>query len=155
MLALLTLCLGTCSTGHWFKYLRVIRQPGGVHPAGHVDRVAPDVVLRLPGADDSGHDGADVDADPDREAVVGVVVDVLQLLPHPEDVLDELGHVVDRAEAAVLVVVQNFVLGDEADGCHVGRSDGLDLVKSSEPILADQLQPEVRVSQLQPEVWQR
>jgi hypothetical protein len=35
---------------------------GGVHPGRDVDGVAPDVVLRLLSADDSGHDGTDTDS---------------------------------------------------------------------------------------------
>jgi len=35
---------------------------GGVHPGSDVDGVAPDVVLRLLSADDSGHDGTDTDS---------------------------------------------------------------------------------------------
>ena len=54
--------------------------PSAIHPAGHVDGVAPDVVLRLLGPDDAGHYGTDVDADPDLEVVEGVLVDVVELL---------------------------------------------------------------------------
>ena len=117
----------------------MIRQPRRVHPAGHVDRVAPDVVLRLPCPDDSGNYRPDVDPDPDHEVVVGVVVDVLKLLTHAEDVLHKLGDVVDRTETSVLIVIQDLVLGDESNCCHVSRSDRLDLVKSTEPIFTDQL----------------
>jgi hypothetical protein len=68
----------------------MIWQPCRVHTTGHVNGVAPDVVLRLPGADDACHDRPDVDAHPDHEVVVGVVVDVLQLLAHPENILHKL-----------------------------------------------------------------
>ena len=70
--------------------LRVIGQPRGVHPAGHADRVAPDVVLRLPRPDDPGHDGAGVDAHAQHEVVVRVLVDVAQFVSHAEHELDQL-----------------------------------------------------------------
>ena len=47
--------------------------------------------------------------------------------------------IVNGAESSVLVIVEDFVLWDEADGRHVRRPDRLDLVESPEPILADQL----------------
>ena len=40
--------------------LRVVGQAGAVHSAGHVDGVAPDIVLRLPSPDHPRHHGADV-----------------------------------------------------------------------------------------------
>ncbi len=68
----------------------MIWQPCRVHSTCNIDRVSPDVVLRLSGPDDTGDDGPDVDPDPDHEVVVRVVVDVLQLLAHAEHVLDQL-----------------------------------------------------------------
>ena len=60
--------------------------PGGVHPAGHIDGIAPDVILRLLGSDDPGHNGAHVDPDPDLEVVEGMFVDVVELVPDPQGV---------------------------------------------------------------------
>ena len=60
--------------------------PGGVHPAGHIDGIAPDVILRLLGPDDPSHDGAHVDPDPDLEVVEGMFVDVVELVPDPQSV---------------------------------------------------------------------
>ena len=37
--------------------------PSGLHPAGHIDGVAPDVVLGFPGADHTRHHWTDVDTD--------------------------------------------------------------------------------------------
>ncbi len=124
---------------HVLRDLGEVRHPRRVHPGGHVDRVAPDVVLRFPCAYDPGHHGADVHANPEGEAVVRVLVDDGQLVPHAEDVLGELGDVVDGAEAAVLALVENLVLGDEADGGHVGGPDGLDLVEGAESVVADEI----------------
>ena len=67
-------------------YLNLPNDAGGVHPAGDIDSVAPDVVLRLLGADDPGHDGTDVDADADLEVVEGVLIDVVELVPDPQRV---------------------------------------------------------------------
>lgn len=50
-----------------------------------------------------------------------------------------LRNIVNSAEAAVLVVVEDLVLGNEADGRHVGRADRLDFVDRSKSILTDQL----------------
>ena len=74
-------------------YLNFAHHTGRVHPTGHVDRVAPDVVLRFLGADDPGHDGPDVDADPDLEVVEGVLVDIVELLADAERVLGHGVHV--------------------------------------------------------------
>ena len=52
--------------------------PRGLHPAGHVDRVPPDVVLRLLRAHYPGHDAALVEAGAELEPLEGVAVDVLQ-----------------------------------------------------------------------------
>lgn len=43
-------------------HLNVVQQAGGVHARGDVDRVAPDVVLRLAGADHTGNHRTNVDA---------------------------------------------------------------------------------------------
>ena len=41
-------------------HLDVVRQARGVHPAGHIDGVAPNVVLGLAGPDHPGHHRTDV-----------------------------------------------------------------------------------------------
>lgn len=42
-------------------HLDAVRHTGAVHAAGHVHRVAPDVVLRLACPDHPGHDGSDIE----------------------------------------------------------------------------------------------
>ena len=42
-------------------YLDLAQLSGALHPTGHVHRVAPDVVLRLPGSDHAGDHRAVVD----------------------------------------------------------------------------------------------
>ncbi|CAD0193792.1 unnamed protein product [Chrysodeixis includens] len=54
---------------HLLRHLNVVQQPGRVHARGDVDRVAPDVVLRLAGADHAGHHWPNVDANSDPETV--------------------------------------------------------------------------------------
>ena len=95
---------------HLLRALRLARHPRPVHPAGHVHGVAPDVVLRLPRADHPGHHGTHVQADPQHERVVGVLVDALQLLAQPENKLDELREKRLGAEAAVILLVRDPVL---------------------------------------------
>ena len=52
---------------HWESaYLDLAQLSGALHPAGHVHRVAPDIVLRLPGSDHTGDHRAMVDPWPDR-----------------------------------------------------------------------------------------
>ena len=46
-------------------YLDFADFAGGVHPAGHVHGVPPNIILRFLGANNPGDDGTDVDADPD------------------------------------------------------------------------------------------
>ena len=129
---------------HFLGALRLIRQPRRVHPRGHVDRVAPNIVLRLPGANHAGHDGADIHADPQHEVVVAVLVDGVEFVPHAEDEFDELGEVSDGADAAVFALGHNLVLGDEAHGGHVRGADGLDLVDGPVALFADQLMKQER-----------
>jgi hypothetical protein len=74
-------------------YLYLSDDTGGVHPARHVHRVAPDVVLRLLGPDDAGHDGPHIDADSDFEVVKRVLVDVVELLTYSQRVLGHGVHV--------------------------------------------------------------
>ena len=62
----------------------------GLHPGSDVDCISPDVVLRFPGADDAGHYRPDVQAYPEHEAVVRILVDAAQLLAQAEDELDQL-----------------------------------------------------------------
>ncbi len=68
----------------------MIGQPGRIHATGDIYCVTPDVILRLAGSDDSGNNRADVDPDPDHKVVVGVVVDVLELLTHAKDIFNKL-----------------------------------------------------------------
>ena len=123
---------------HVLSDLGVVGQPGGVHPAGHVDCVAPDVVLRLPGPDDPGHHGADVHPDPEHEVVVAVLVEAGQLLPHGEDVLRELDDCRDGGLATVIHLVQNSQLRNEADGGHVGTAHSLDFIHCSESLVSEE-----------------
>jgi hypothetical protein len=61
-----------------------------VHPGSDVNRVSPDVVLRLSRANYAGNDRAHVDADAKHERVVRVFVDAVQLFAESKHKLDEL-----------------------------------------------------------------
>ena len=117
----------------------MVGKPSGVHPAGHVNSVAPDVVLRLPCPDDPSHHGADVHANPEHEVVVAVLVEAGQLLPHGEDVLSELNDGGDGTGAAVIHLVENSQLGNEADSGHVSAANSFDFIHCTEPFVAKEL----------------
>ena len=75
----------------------MVGQSGGIHPTGYVESISPNVVLWLPGADDAGYDRPDVHADPQREIIVGILVDAAeQFLLHDKDEFDERCHEVER-----------------------------------------------------------
>lgn len=50
-----TVCGLQFSEVNWDSHLDFSQNSGAVHPAGYIHRVAPDVVLRLLGSDDSGY----------------------------------------------------------------------------------------------------
>lgn len=50
------------------SYLDLAQLAGALHPAGHVHRVAPDVILGFPGADDSSDHWAVVDTCSERNS---------------------------------------------------------------------------------------
>ena len=72
---------------------------GGVHPAGLVDRVAPDVEDRLGGADDPTDQRPHRHSYPEHEVVEGVLVDVVQL------VVELGGKVNEVAEMIVWIIL--------------------------------------------------
>ena len=72
---------------------------GGVHPAGLVDRVAPDVEDRLGGADDPADQRPHRHSYPEHEVVEGVLVDVVQL------VVELGGKVNEVAEMIVWIIL--------------------------------------------------
>lgn len=72
------------------SYLDVVGQSSRVHATGHVDCVAPDVVLRFSGADDAGHHRSQVHADADREVVVRILIDAQQFVFHGQDEFNQL-----------------------------------------------------------------
>lgn len=45
-----------------WTYLDVAHDPRGLHPAGYIDRIAPDVVVWFPGSDDPSQNPAFVHA---------------------------------------------------------------------------------------------
>ena len=53
--------LSTCQLCHW-TYLNVAHDPRGLHPAGYIDCIAPDVVVWFPGSDDPSQNPAFVHA---------------------------------------------------------------------------------------------
>lgn len=61
-------------------YLDLPQLPGALHPAGHVHRVAPDVVLRFPRPDHSGYHRAMINAWEKKNMVL--------LLKNPSDLTD-------------------------------------------------------------------
>lgn len=123
-----------------FGALSLIGQASRVHSRSHIHRVTPDVVLRLPGSNDSGHDGANVDANPQHKVVVRVFIDQLKLFTHAKDVFDQLAQVGDGTDATIVLVIDNLEIRNESNGGHVSGSNGLDLVHGSESIFGNQLQ---------------
>ena len=121
------------------RALRLVRHPRRVHPARHVDRVAPDVVLRLARPDNPRHHGPEVHPHPQHEVVVAVLVEAGELLPHGEDVLGQLHDGGEGGGAPVLGVLLDTQLGDEADGGHVRAAHRLDLVHGTEPLVSEKL----------------
>lgn len=75
-------------------HLNAAEHAGRLHARRHVHRVAPNVVLRLGGADDARHHGPDVDADAQLEVVEAVLVDAVQHLHHGEGEVGERDQVV-------------------------------------------------------------
>ena len=59
-------------------YLNLSHLPGALHPGRHVDRIAPDVVLRLLRAHHPGHHATLVQPGAELEPLEAVAVDVLQ-----------------------------------------------------------------------------
>ncbi len=117
-------------------HLDVIWKTGGIHARSNVDSVAPDVKLGLPGTDDPGDDGPDVDADAHGKVVVRILVDVVQPLAQAENVLDEERH---EVSGRVRVVLLDPELGHEAHGRHVSRADCFDLVYRLELVSFEQV----------------
>ena len=62
------------------RHLNVSQHSSGVHPAGLVDCVPPDVEHGLGGPNDPADQGTRGHADPQHEVVERVLVDVLQLV---------------------------------------------------------------------------
>ena len=110
---------------HLLGALNVVGQPGRVHPRGDIDRIAPDVVLRLAGANDARHHRAHVQAHSQHEIVVGVVVDLRQPFPHLKDHLHQTGHAVGGVGG---VPFRNAVLGNETNRSHKAAAHRLDLL---------------------------
>lgn len=113
---------------HLLSALNVVGQPGGVHPRGDIDRIAPDVVLWLASANDACHHRAHVQAHSQHEVIVGVVVDLRQALPHLKDHLHQTGHAVGGVGG---VALGNAVLGNEADGRHEAAAHRFDLLNGA------------------------
>ena len=62
---------------------------GGLHPGGHVDGVAPDVVLRLLRTHDPGHHAALIQTRPQNESLKAVAIDVFQKRHQLDGELDQ------------------------------------------------------------------
>ena len=80
-------------------HLNLSHLSSGLHPAGNVDGVAPDVVLRLLCAHHAGHHAALVQASPELEPLEAVPVDVFQKGPQLDGELNQDGAVVVLAES--------------------------------------------------------
>lgn len=108
--------------------LNVVGQTGRVHPRGNINRVAPNVVLRLSGADDARHNRAHVQADAEHKVVVGVDVNLVEAFSHLKDHLHKAGHTVGRVGGLTL---WNSVLGNEANGGHKAAAHRFDLLNGT------------------------
>ncbi len=69
--------------------LNFSRQPMGLHAAGHVDSVTPDIILKFLVADNSGDDRAGVD--PDAKGGVAAFLFLL-LVQEPVFLMNEISH---------------------------------------------------------------
>lgn len=58
----------------YFLYLNTTSFAGAFHSRGHVDGVTPNIVVRFPGADDAGRDGAVIDTQPQYKMVKGLLI---------------------------------------------------------------------------------
>ena len=76
------------------SHLNLAYHPCGVHPAGDIHRVAPDIVLGLLGSDDAGDNRSNVNSDSDLEVVEGVFIHVIELFPYSDGVARHCLHMV-------------------------------------------------------------
>ncbi|RLW01446.1 hypothetical protein DV515_00008045 [Chloebia gouldiae] len=107
---------------------------GGVHPAGDVHRVPPDVIQQLGGADDPGREGAVVKADAEFKVKPQHVV--VEVIHHPHHFFGKFkkGLQVPVGMAAVLAL-----RGVQPRRRHVGGPDGFDLLDAAVVGFAQQL----------------
>ena len=106
----------------------------GVHPAGDVDRVPPDVVEQLGGADDARRQGPMVEAHPELEVEPQhVVVEVVHHTHHL------LGKLKEDLQVLLRVAAVAALRGVQPRCCHVRGPDGLDLLDAAVVRLAQEL----------------
>ena len=84
----------------FLAYLNVAQDTSGVHPAGLVHSVSPDIKDGLGGPNDPADQGPRGHSDPQHEVVEGVLVDVVQL------VVQLRGEVYQVAEVIVGIVLR-------------------------------------------------
>ena len=76
------------------SHLDLPYHPCGVHSAGNIHRVAPDVVLGLLGSDDPRDYWSNVDSDSDLEIVERMLIDVVELFPYSDGIAGHRLHVI-------------------------------------------------------------
>lgn len=145
------------------SYLYAVGYARAVHSTGHVDRVAPDVVLRLPRADNPGHHRSDVQTcrwkTETRHCINEAAAAAAATPKHPniwtrltylhlevvEGMLVDVLHLLPQPHGVVrqrhnvraaLPVVGGVV---ETGRGHVGGADGLDLLQLPVLVFADDL----------------
>ncbi|KRY93453.1 hypothetical protein T4D_14743 [Trichinella pseudospiralis] len=98
-----------------------------VHPTADVDRIAPDIVVELGGANHAGSDRTDVEADlhPELKAQQ-VFVEIVQRLLQRQRKLHQL------VQMAVRMHAEAPACGIQAGCGHVRRTDGFDLLHLGE-----------------------
>jgi hypothetical protein len=78
-------------------YLNSIEDTGALHPGRHIDRVAPDVILRLGLADHARHHWTNIDTDSQLELVEAVAVYRVQNLHHGEGEVGQSDQILIRS----------------------------------------------------------
>ena len=76
------------------SHLDLSYHPCGVHSAGNVHGITPDIVLGLLGSDDPGDNWSNVDSDSDLEIVERMLIDVVELFPYSDGIARHRLHVI-------------------------------------------------------------
>lgn len=117
------------------RYLNATDFPRALHPRRDIDGVAPNVIVRLPRADDTGSHRSMIDAHFQNEVIKALLVDARQGLLKLQGKLHESDEV---APLRAILRLHRLHLGYARSG-HIGRSYRLDLDDALEFFLIEDL----------------